>query len=110
MSDLGPQPEPTTEEPELVPGGVDAVESDEEDNGLARDLDPEHNPAVEDALPDEIGELDDKQQAPSDNGDDKEAGTEASDEKASRDAEAGEPESDPPAGQEDETGGVEPPA
>ena len=84
MSDLGPQPEPTTEEPELVPGGTDAVETDEQDNGLARDLDPKHNPAVEYALPDETGELDDKQQAPSDNGDDKEAGAEVRDDESAQ--------------------------
>jgi hypothetical protein len=100
MSDLGPQPEPTTEEPELVPGGADAVEPDEDDNGLGRDLDPDDNPAVEDALPDEIAAPDDKQQEPSgDRAEDAEAGTEAP-----------EGDSEPAAGQEDEEGGVEPPA
>lgn len=64
MSDeLKPMPEPTAEEPELEPGGVDAVEVDPDGAGLPRDLVPEDNPAVEDA-PDEISELDDKQQEP----------------------------------------------
>lgn len=114
MSDLGPQPDSTAEEPQLEPGGTDAVERDEQDNGLARDLDPDNNPAVEDALPEEIAEPDDKQQEPDDNGTDEEAGTEArteADPKAGTEArtEAG-TEADPEAGQEDEQGGVEPPA
>ena len=37
--ELSPMPEPYTEEPQLVPGGVDALEEDPADNGLARDLD-----------------------------------------------------------------------
>ncbi len=62
--DLSPMPTPVTEEPELVPGGVDAIGEDPADNGLGRDLDPDDNPAVDDAVPDEISEPDDKSQAP----------------------------------------------
>ena len=119
MSDLGPQPDPTAEEPQLEPGGVDAVEPDADDNGLARDLDPADNPAVEDALPGEIAQPDDKQQEPDDNGVDEEAGTE-SDEKSAEESEKesqedgsdqpGSTGDTPEAGQEDEEGGVEPPA
>ena len=53
--DLGPLPEPVIEDKEPNPGGVDAVD-DPEDVNLARDLDPEDNPAVDDVLPDEIAE------------------------------------------------------
>ena len=36
--ELSPMPEPYAEEPQLVPGGVDALHEDPADNGLARDL------------------------------------------------------------------------
>jgi hypothetical protein len=76
--DLGPKPDPDVEEPELFPGGPDAVDTPERyHNGLdpaARDLDPDDNPAVDDATPDEISQPDDKKQEP--NGD---SGTESSD-------------------------------
>lgn len=51
-SDLGPQPEPEIEPGEPNPGGADAIETD--DANEPRDLDPHDNPAVEDALPDEM--------------------------------------------------------
>ena len=92
--DLSPMPTPVTEEPELVPGGVDALEEDPADNGLSRDLDPADNPAVDDIVPDEIAQPDDKQQEPDDSGD-QEADT-------TRDSAA--------AGQEAEDGSPEPPA
>jgi hypothetical protein len=85
--DLSPMPEPYAEEPQLVPGGVDALHDDPADNGLARDLDPEDNPAVDDVLPDEIAEPDDKSQAPDEGA--------ASDEESGQEAEDGSPE--PPA-------------
>lgn len=47
-ADLGPQPTPVTEEPDLVPGGPDAVAAVETDP-VVPDLPPEHNPAVDDA-------------------------------------------------------------
>jgi hypothetical protein len=94
--DLSPMPTPVTEEPELVPGGVDAIEEDPADNGLGRDLDPDDNPAVDDAMPDEISQPDDKSQAPEGKADDSEAGTTAED--------------DPDAGQTAEDGSAEPPA
>jgi hypothetical protein len=94
--ELSPMPTPFTQEPELVPGGVDALPEDPADNGLGRDLDPDDNPVVDDALPDEISQPDDKQQAPEGEADDAEAGT-TSEEK-------------PDAGQEAEDGSVEPPA
>lgn len=96
--DLSPMPTPTTEDPDLYPGGVDALAEDPDDNGLGRDLDPAANPAVDDALPDEIAEADDKSQAPDGKSDDAESGTESSDS-------AG-----PDAGQEAQDGSVEPPA
>jgi hypothetical protein len=79
---LGPMPTPEADEPELVPGGADAVEPDpdaqEHGRPVGRDLDPESNAAVGDALPDEVSEPDDKQQEPDEDSDevDQEAGTE----------------------------------
>ena len=71
MSDdeLGAKPEPETEPPEHFPGGTDAIDDNESygdtpGGPATRDLGPEDNPAVEDALPDEIAEGDDKQQEP----------------------------------------------
>jgi hypothetical protein len=96
--DLSPMPTPVTEEPELVPGGVDAIEEDPADNGLSRDLDPDDNPAVDDIVPSEIAEPDDKSQAP-DGDADAEAGTTA---EADDDG--------PDAGQTAEDGSTEPPA
>jgi hypothetical protein len=64
--DLGPQPEPEIEPGEPHPGGVDAVDTaDGVDGEFAspdpdpRDMDPEDNPAVEDALPDEMKQMED---------------------------------------------------
>ncbi len=94
--DLSPMPTPTTEEPELYPGGVDAVGEDPEDTGLGRDLSPEDNPAVDDALPDDIAAPDEKSQAPEGGADDAESGTTTGD--------------DPDAGQTAEDGSPEPPA
>jgi len=96
--DLSPMPTPTTQEPELYPGGVDAIGDDPDDNGLARDLSPEDNPAVDDALPDEIAEPDEKSQAPEGKADDAESGTASDDEDG------------PDAGQTAEDGSAEPPA
>ncbi len=95
--ELSPMPEPYSEEPQLVPGGVDALEDDPADAGLARDLDPDDNPAVDDLVPDEISQPDDKSQAP-DGEPDAEAGTTDSSSagaKAGQTAEDGSPE--PPA-------------
>ena len=94
--ELSPMPTPTTEDPELYPGGVDALAEDPADNGLGRDLSPDDNPAVDDVLPDEITAADDKPQAPEGEADDAEPGTTRDDE--------------PHAGQEAEDGSVEPPA
>ena len=93
---LSPMPTPYTEDPELIPGGADALEPDPADHGLGRDLDPDDNPAVDDVLPDEIAAPDDKSQAPDGEADDAEAGT-TSDDKQD-------------AGQSAEDGSVEPPA
>ncbi len=92
--DPGPQPEPVIEDGEPNPGGVDAVDADPADEGLGRDLNPEANPAVDDVLPGEIAQPDDKQQAPEGEADDQESGTQK----------------DPDAGQEAEDGSAEPPA
>ncbi len=93
--ELPPMPAPFTQEPELVPGGVDALPEDPADNGLGRDLDPEDNPAVDDVLPEAVSEPDDKPQAPEGKADDAESGTTTEDQDA---------------GQEAEDGSVEPPA
>jgi hypothetical protein len=64
--DLGPQPDPEIEPGEPNPGGVDAVDSADgvdgeraEPNPDGRDLDPEDNPAFDDALPDEMRQRED---------------------------------------------------
>lgn len=63
--ELGPQPDPVVEAKEPDPGGADALPADADDEGLARDLDPAANPAVDDVVPDEVIEPDsDKSQAP----------------------------------------------
>jgi hypothetical protein len=94
---LPPMPTPSTEDPDLVPGGVDAdaLHQDPADNGLGRDLSPDDNPAVDEVLPDEVAEPDDKQQEPAhERAEDQESGTTES----------------PDAGQEAEDGSPEPPA
>lgn len=96
--DLSPMPTPTTEDPELYPGGVDALADDPADNGLGRDLSPEDNPAVDDVLPDAISEPDEKSQAPDGKADDAESGTTSDDPDG------------PDAGQTAEDGSAEPPA
>lgn len=97
--ELSPQPDPIVEAKEPNPGGADALPDDSEDDGLARDLDPSANPAVDEVVPDEITEPDsDKSQAPDGQADDAETGGED------------DPEDDPEAGQEAEDGSVEPPA
>lgn len=98
MSELSPQPPAQTEEPELHPGGADALQLDPDGEGLGRDLPPSDNPAVDDVLPDEVAEPDDKDQAPTGEAD-QEAGTETD-----------EDEDGPEAGQVDEEGNPEPPA
>ena len=107
-NDLGPMPESTTQEPELVPGGVDAILDERADDNLARDLDPDHNPAVDDVLPDEIAEADDKSQAPAEGSDSGSASNEDSEADSPR--EVGDASGEPDAGQEAEDGSVEPPA
>ena len=93
--ELGPQPDPIVEAKEPNPGGADALPHDSQDDGLARDLDPGANPAVEEVMPAEITEPDsDKSQSPDGQADDAETGEE----------------NDPEAGQEAEDGSVEPPA
>ncbi len=66
-SKLSPQPEPRIEPGEPNPGGADAIDQ-VEDIPLARDLDPNDNPAVDDVLPEEVSEADDKPQQPSSDG------------------------------------------
>lgn len=92
--DLGPRPDPVIEDKEPNPGGADAIVEDADDEGLGRDLHPADNPAVDDVLPDEVAEADDKSQSPEGQADDAEKGSET----------------DPVAGQEAEDGSVEPPA
>lgn len=64
---LGPMPDPQVEPPEENPGGADAISDDtpfagDESSVLARDLDPDRNPAAEEHVPDEISQPDDKKQ------------------------------------------------
>ena len=108
--DLSPMPTPTTEDPELYPGGVDALPEDPADNGLGRDLNPDDNPAVDDVLPDAITEPDDKSQAPDGEADEESGTTTAEDTKnPSSDDQAGNLDG-PDAGQTAEDGTSEPPA
>lgn len=94
MSELKPKPEPVVEKPELKPGGPDALPDDPQDRGQPRDLEPERNPGVNRAVPDEVATPDDKDQAPT----------------GDADAEAGTTTSAPAAGQTAEDGSPEPPA
>ncbi|QZY29645.1 hypothetical protein [Nocardioides coralli] len=73
MSDdkLGPMPDPEVEKAAENPGGVDAINEDapfagDQRGPYGRDLDPEKNPEVEDQLPDDISQPDDKTQDPDD--------------------------------------------
>jgi hypothetical protein len=63
----GPMPTPTAEEPELFPGGADAIEDLRHgavpEPPISADIPPARNPASAEA-PEEIGEPDDKQQEP----------------------------------------------
>ena len=69
--DIGPQPTPVTEPGDPNPGGVDAID-DTDSLPLPADLDPDHNPQVDDVVPDEITEPDDeKTQEPEGAADDK---------------------------------------
>ena len=99
--DLGPMPEPTTQDPELVPGGTDALIENPVDDNLGRDLVPDENP-VDDKMPDELTEPDDKSQSP-DGEAEEETGTAPG-------PDVNESSEEPPAGQEAEDGSVEPPA
>ena len=59
-ADLGPKPDPEIEPGEPNPGGVDAVsEAPGDADPVPADMSPEDNPAVEDALPDEVKEGED---------------------------------------------------
>lgn len=55
----GPKPVPEAEPGEVNPGGADAVHSASADgversDAVPADLDPSRNPAVDDAVPDEV--------------------------------------------------------
>lgn len=65
-ADLGPKPDAHIEPGEPNPGGVDASPASDGVDGesaaaspLPADLDPEDNPAVDDAMPDEVKEGED---------------------------------------------------
>ena len=71
QAELGTMPEPEAEPPARNPGGVDAINDDAPFQGddptpLGHDLDPADNPAAEDHVPDEVKQLDEKQQEPED--------------------------------------------
>jgi hypothetical protein len=107
--DLSPMPTPYAEEPQLVPGGVDAIEEDPADNGLPRDLSTEDNPAVDDTVPDEISQPDDKQQEPDDSSDSDDS-SESGDQESGTTRDSAATTGEPAAGQEAEDGSPEPPA
>ena len=56
--DLGPKPDPQIEPGEPNPGGVDAVEENNEPLAVPN-LSPDDNPAADDLVPDEIKVPDD---------------------------------------------------
>lgn len=63
---LGPKPDPEIEPGEPNPGGADAIDAADgvdgekaQPNPDSRDLDPASHPAAEDALPDEITDMED---------------------------------------------------
>lgn len=65
-----PPPTPRSIDPDLAPGGVDALPDStpgaNNEDVIGRDPDPDQNPALDDVTPDEITELDtEKDQAPS---------------------------------------------
>ena len=70
MSDekLGPMPDPEVESAPENPGGADAINEDApfagDERTLGHGLHPDDNPGVEDHVPDEIREMDDKSQEP----------------------------------------------
>ncbi len=66
-STLSPQPEPQIEPGDPNPGGADAIDELER-LPLTRDLDPDANPAVDEVLPEEVAEGDDKPQEPTSDG------------------------------------------
>ena len=80
MNDIpGPMPTPTSEEPELFPGGADAIEDQRHgavpEPPIGADVPPTKNPAAASA-PDEVSEPDDKQQEPDPDSGDADAGVE----------------------------------
>lgn len=68
LPDLGEMPAAEAEAPARNPGGVDAINDDAPFQGdavpLGHDLEPHDNPAIEDEMPAEITEPEDKQQEP----------------------------------------------
>ena len=58
--DLGPMPDPQIEPGEPNPGGVDAIDADQDAEPQIPDLPTDKNPAVdEDATPDEVQQTED---------------------------------------------------
>lgn len=58
--DLGPRPDPQIESGEPNPGGVDAIDADQDQDQQIPDLPTDKNPAVDDeATPDEVQETED---------------------------------------------------
>jgi hypothetical protein len=70
------RPKPVAEPPEPSPGGPNAVPGvggDGPTTRVSRDLDPDFNPATDDALPDETTEGEDTETAATKGGDESEA-------------------------------------
>lgn len=63
MAELPPQPTPKAEPPTPAPGGPDALPVDPDGLGQPRDLEPEHNPAVE-GMPAEVAQTEPPQTEP----------------------------------------------
>ena len=67
--DLGPKPEPQIEPGEPNPGGADAIDGGDHSDPTIPNLPTEKNPAVDDAAPDEIEQLEDTSTQATDDGD-----------------------------------------
>jgi hypothetical protein len=66
-SNLGPMPDPEIDPKEPNPGGVDRIDTNEFPT-VVNELDPDVNPAIEDAAPDELKQPEESQDGPHSDG------------------------------------------
>ncbi|MGD9958018.1 hypothetical protein [Nocardioides sp.] len=75
--DLGKMPEPTTEEPQLHPGGVDSIDDPKygttPETPIPADANPKDNPAVSDVTPEELSQPENTDEPSSDGASDPES-------------------------------------